>query len=95
METEAIDNQANLVNYDNENEYEIEDLGYESEGVILRKNLAVDQGTRAMKLVLGKEKGGYAREVGSGVTCKSEQRRERNINQIIVSKDVTRQRTGD
>ncbi|GKB87000.1 hypothetical protein Tco_0959272 [Tanacetum coccineum] len=30
METEAIDNQANLVNYDNENEYEIEDLGYES-----------------------------------------------------------------
>ncbi|GKA56705.1 transposase, Ptta/En/Spm, transposase, Tnp1/En/Spm-like protein [Tanacetum coccineum] len=31
METEAIDNQANLVNYDNENEYEIEDLGYESE----------------------------------------------------------------
>ncbi|GJX39613.1 hypothetical protein Tco_0252916 [Tanacetum coccineum] len=31
METEAIDNQANLVNYDNENKYEIEDLGYESE----------------------------------------------------------------
>ncbi|GJY64447.1 hypothetical protein Tco_0465907 [Tanacetum coccineum] len=31
METEAIDNQANLVNYDNENEYEIKDLGYESE----------------------------------------------------------------
>ncbi|GKA31488.1 hypothetical protein Tco_0717793 [Tanacetum coccineum] len=31
METEAIDNHANLVNYDNENEYEIEDLGYESE----------------------------------------------------------------
>ncbi|GJW50598.1 hypothetical protein Tco_0091949 [Tanacetum coccineum] len=31
METEAIDNQANLVNYDNENEYVIEDLGYESE----------------------------------------------------------------
>ncbi|GJR01113.1 ribonuclease H-like domain-containing protein [Tanacetum coccineum] len=30
METEAIDNQANLVNYDNENENEIEDLGYES-----------------------------------------------------------------
>ncbi|GJX62856.1 hypothetical protein Tco_0295756 [Tanacetum coccineum] len=31
METEAIDNQDYLVNYDNENEYEIEDLGYESE----------------------------------------------------------------
>ncbi|GJZ78049.1 hypothetical protein Tco_0642721 [Tanacetum coccineum] len=31
METKAIDNQANLVNYDNENEYEIEDLGYELE----------------------------------------------------------------
>ncbi|GKE28321.1 hypothetical protein Tco_1443705 [Tanacetum coccineum] len=31
MESEAINNQPNLVNYDNENEYEIEDLGYESE----------------------------------------------------------------
>ncbi|GKE34675.1 hypothetical protein Tco_1453997, partial [Tanacetum coccineum] len=31
METEAIDNQANLVNYDDENENEIEDLRYESE----------------------------------------------------------------
>ncbi|GJS19321.1 hypothetical protein Tco_0447953 [Tanacetum coccineum] len=32
METEAIDNQANLVNYDNENE--IDDLGYQSEEYI-------------------------------------------------------------
>ncbi|GJR84202.1 hypothetical protein Tco_0154987 [Tanacetum coccineum] len=31
METEALNNQAKMVNYDNENEYEIEDLGYESE----------------------------------------------------------------
>ncbi|GKA48435.1 hypothetical protein Tco_0741393 [Tanacetum coccineum] len=34
METEAIDNQANLVNYDNENENEIDDLGYQSEEYI-------------------------------------------------------------
>ncbi|GKC07250.1 hypothetical protein Tco_0998860 [Tanacetum coccineum] len=34
METEAIDNQANLVNYDIENENEIDDLGYQSEEYI-------------------------------------------------------------
>ncbi|GKA98046.1 hypothetical protein Tco_0825940 [Tanacetum coccineum] len=34
METEAIDNQANLVNYDNENENEIDDLGYQSKEYI-------------------------------------------------------------
>ncbi|GJT44952.1 transposase, Ptta/En/Spm, transposase, Tnp1/En/Spm-like protein [Tanacetum coccineum] len=34
METEAIDNQANLVNYDNENENKIDDLGYQSEEYI-------------------------------------------------------------
>ncbi|GJV78814.1 hypothetical protein Tco_1514684 [Tanacetum coccineum] len=157
METEAIDNQANLVNYDNENENEIDDLGYQSEEYIedaheddennhsngyakrgitrlckfrkeygkpggvklsryfdvdltVRKlvksakakmarskcvfphtigrgryahvkekmketedkikegTLQVDQGTDAMTLVLGKEKGGYARGVGSRVT---------------------------
>ncbi|GJW56717.1 transposase, Ptta/En/Spm, transposase, Tnp1/En/Spm-like protein [Tanacetum coccineum] len=34
METKAIDNQANLVNYDNENENEIDDLGYQSEEYI-------------------------------------------------------------
>ncbi|GJU45552.1 hypothetical protein Tco_1202818, partial [Tanacetum coccineum] len=34
METEAIVNQANLVNYDNENENEIDDLGYQSEEYI-------------------------------------------------------------
>ncbi|GJY76218.1 transposase, Ptta/En/Spm, transposase, Tnp1/En/Spm-like protein [Tanacetum coccineum] len=34
METEAINNQANLVNYDNENENEINDLGYQSEEYI-------------------------------------------------------------
>ncbi|GJR19960.1 hypothetical protein Tco_0968487 [Tanacetum coccineum] len=31
---EAFDNQANLVNYDNENEKEIDDLGYQSEEYI-------------------------------------------------------------
>ncbi|GKC97065.1 hypothetical protein Tco_1162507 [Tanacetum coccineum] len=34
METEAIDNQTNLVNYDNENENKIDDLGYQSEEYI-------------------------------------------------------------
>ncbi|GJU90195.1 hypothetical protein Tco_1302618, partial [Tanacetum coccineum] len=34
METESIDNQANLVNYDNENENEIDDLGYQSKEYI-------------------------------------------------------------
>ncbi|GJR51328.1 hypothetical protein Tco_1401849 [Tanacetum coccineum] len=34
METEAIDNQANLVIYDNENENEIDDLGYQSDEYI-------------------------------------------------------------
>ncbi|GKE55972.1 hypothetical protein Tco_1495157, partial [Tanacetum coccineum] len=34
IETEVIDNQANLVNYDNENENEIDDLGYQSKEYI-------------------------------------------------------------
>ncbi|GJR90113.1 hypothetical protein Tco_0214124 [Tanacetum coccineum] len=34
METEVIDNQANLVNYDNENENEIDDIGYQLEEYI-------------------------------------------------------------
>ncbi|GJU91179.1 hypothetical protein Tco_1303602 [Tanacetum coccineum] len=34
METEAIDNKGQLVNYDNENENEIDDLGYQSEEYI-------------------------------------------------------------
>ncbi|GKE29754.1 hypothetical protein Tco_1445138 [Tanacetum coccineum] len=34
METEAVDNQANLVYYDNENENEIDDLRYQSEEYI-------------------------------------------------------------
>ncbi|GJZ38940.1 hypothetical protein Tco_0585503, partial [Tanacetum coccineum] len=38
---------------------------------IKEETLQVDQGTDAMTLVLGKEKGGYARGVGSGVTYKS------------------------
>ncbi|GKD33157.1 reverse transcriptase domain-containing protein, partial [Tanacetum coccineum] len=42
----------------------------ESEDKIKEGTLQVDQGTDAMTLVLGKEKGGYARGVGSGVTYK-------------------------
>ncbi|GJS39055.1 hypothetical protein Tco_0564098 [Tanacetum coccineum] len=136
METEAIDNQANLVNYDNENENEIDDLGYQSEeyiedaheddennhsngyakrgitimpsfqgigktrGVKLIKEtedkikegtLQVDQGTDAMTLVLGKEKGGYARGVGSGVTYKGKMSQTEGMvttlkNQLAVYK---------
>ncbi|GKB10743.1 hypothetical protein Tco_0844666 [Tanacetum coccineum] len=40
----------------------------ETEDKIKEGTLQVDQGTDAMTLVLGKEKGGYARGVGSGVT---------------------------
>ncbi|GJX67193.1 transposase, Ptta/En/Spm, transposase, Tnp1/En/Spm-like protein [Tanacetum coccineum] len=42
----------------------------EIEDKIKEGTLQVDQGTDAMTLVLGKEKGGYARGVGSGVTYK-------------------------
>ncbi|GJT60492.1 transposase, Ptta/En/Spm, transposase, Tnp1/En/Spm-like protein [Tanacetum coccineum] len=42
----------------------------ETEDKIKEGTLQVDQGTDAMTLVLGKEKGGYARGVGSGVTYK-------------------------
>ncbi|GJS98641.1 ATP-dependent DNA helicase PIF1 [Tanacetum coccineum] len=49
--------------------------------------LQVDQGTDAMTLVLGKEKGGYARGVGSGVTYKSQldaARREREEKELLI-----------
>ncbi|GKC86555.1 hypothetical protein Tco_1147204 [Tanacetum coccineum] len=42
----------------------------ETEDKIKEGTLQVDQGTDTMTLVLGKEKGGYARGVGSGVTYK-------------------------
>ncbi|GJR97665.1 hypothetical protein Tco_0269839 [Tanacetum coccineum] len=42
----------------------------ETEDKIKEGTLQVDQGTDAMTLVLGKENGGYARGVGSGVTYK-------------------------
>ncbi|GJU86117.1 hypothetical protein Tco_1293663 [Tanacetum coccineum] len=42
----------------------------ETEDKIKEGTLQVDQGTDAMTLKLGKEKGGYARGVGSGVTYK-------------------------
>ncbi|GJR06470.1 hypothetical protein Tco_0529454, partial [Tanacetum coccineum] len=42
----------------------------ETEDKIKEGTLKVDHGTDAMTVVLGKEKGGYARGVGSGVTYK-------------------------
>ncbi|GJR02918.1 reverse transcriptase domain-containing protein [Tanacetum coccineum] len=42
----------------------------ETEDKIKEGTLKVDHGTDAMTIVLGKEKGGYARGVGSGVTYK-------------------------
>nr|GEV04921.1 uncharacterized mitochondrial protein AtMg00810-like [Tanacetum cinerariifolium] len=41
--------------------------------------LKVDHGTDAMTVVLGKEKGGYARGVGSGVTYKRRERQEKEL----------------
>nr|GEV62147.1 hypothetical protein [Tanacetum cinerariifolium]GEV72351.1 hypothetical protein [Tanacetum cinerariifolium] len=43
----------------------------ETEEKIKEGTLRIDHGTDAMTVVLGKEKGGYARAVGSGVTYKS------------------------
>nr|GEX66190.1 hypothetical protein [Tanacetum cinerariifolium] len=127
METQAIDDQDPLVNYDNDNEND--DLGYNQRSILMRisgKHIAlflsflgdmvrehiglkilswkkvksaaakmvrsksvyqhtmrretedkikegtlkVDHGTDVMTVVLGKEKGGYARGAGSGVTYK-------------------------
>ena len=42
----------------------------ETQDKIKEGTLKVDQGTDAITVVLGKEKGGYARGVGSGVTYK-------------------------
>jgi hypothetical protein len=42
----------------------------ETDNKIKEGTLKVDQGTDAMTIVLGKEKGGYARGVGGGVTYK-------------------------
>ena len=42
----------------------------ETEDKIKQGTLKVDHGTDAMTVVLGKEKGGYARGVGGGVTYK-------------------------
>ncbi|GKD23185.1 hypothetical protein Tco_1224888 [Tanacetum coccineum] len=52
---------------------EIRSLGdklKETEDKIKEGTLKVDHGTDAMTVVLGKEKGGYERGVGSGVTYK-------------------------
>ncbi|GJU55987.1 hypothetical protein Tco_1229701 [Tanacetum coccineum] len=59
----------------------------ETEDKIKEGTLQVDQGTDAMTLVLGKEKGGYARGVGSGVTYKSQldaARREREEKELLI-----------
>nr|GEU69709.1 hypothetical protein [Tanacetum cinerariifolium] len=45
----------------------------ETEDKIKEGTLKVDHGTDAMTVVLGKEKGGYARGVGSGVTYTSDE----------------------
>ncbi|GKE78395.1 hypothetical protein Tco_1544515, partial [Tanacetum coccineum] len=65
----------------------------ETEDKIKEGTLQVDQGTDAMTLVLGKEKGGYARGVGSGVTYKryfdlesqlDAARREREEKELLI-----------
>nr|GEZ86469.1 hypothetical protein [Tanacetum cinerariifolium] len=45
--------------------------GKEVDDKIKEGTLNLDDGTNAMTVVFGKEKGGYARGVGSGVTYKS------------------------
>ncbi|GJS55193.1 retrovirus-related pol polyprotein from transposon TNT 1-94 [Tanacetum coccineum] len=63
----------------------------ETEDKIKEGTLQVDQGTDAMTLVLGKEKGGYARGVGSGVTYKGKMSQTEGMvttlkNQLAVYK---------
>ncbi|GJY01077.1 transposase, Ptta/En/Spm, transposase, Tnp1/En/Spm-like protein [Tanacetum coccineum] len=53
----------------------------ETKDKIKEGTLKVDHGTDAMTVVLGKEKGGYARGVGSGVTYKSQLDNERRKRQ--------------
>nr|GFC92150.1 hypothetical protein [Tanacetum cinerariifolium] len=53
--------------------YEIRSVGdklKEADDKIKEGTLNLDDGTNAMTVVFGKEKGGYARGVGSGVTYK-------------------------
>ncbi|GKC45307.1 hypothetical protein Tco_1063029, partial [Tanacetum coccineum] len=60
-------------------------------GYALVKEKMVDHGTDAMTVVLGKERGGYARGVGSGVTYKSyfDLLRSRQACDEIILQDVT------
>ncbi|GKF85581.1 hypothetical protein Tco_0253408, partial [Tanacetum coccineum] len=51
-------------------EYPDDEIRSKTEDKIKDGTLKVDHGTDAMTVVLGKEKGGYARRVGSGVTYK-------------------------
>nr|GEW92573.1 RNA-directed DNA polymerase, eukaryota, reverse transcriptase zinc-binding domain protein [Tanacetum cinerariifolium] len=55
----------------------------EADDKIKDGTLNLDNGTDAMTVVFGKEKGGYARGVGSGVTYK---RRERQQKDVLVEK---------
>ncbi|GJX97561.1 hypothetical protein Tco_0353359 [Tanacetum coccineum] len=59
----------------------------ETEDKIKEGTLKVDHGTDAMTVVLGKEKGGYARGVGSGVTYKRGAV-EVNVNSIDTTRCV-------
>ncbi|GKC93878.1 transposase, Ptta/En/Spm, transposase, Tnp1/En/Spm-like protein [Tanacetum coccineum] len=59
----------------------------ETEDKIKKGTLKVDHGTDAMTVVLGKEKGGYAIGVGSGVTYKSQldnERREHQEKELLI-----------
>ncbi|GKA17782.1 hypothetical protein Tco_0697619 [Tanacetum coccineum] len=59
----------------------------ETEDKIKERTLKVDHGTDVMTIVLGKEKGGYARGVGSEVTYKSKldnERRERQEKELLI-----------
>ncbi|GJS20346.1 retrovirus-related pol polyprotein from transposon TNT 1-94, partial [Tanacetum coccineum] len=59
----------------------------ETKDKIKEGTLKVDHGTDAMTFVLGKEKGGYARGMGSGVIYKSQldnERRERQEKELLI-----------
>nr|GEU44340.1 hypothetical protein [Tanacetum cinerariifolium] len=65
----------------------------ETKDKIKEGTLKVDYGTDAMKIVLGKEKGGYARGVGIGVTYKSNANEEGETTVVGCENDASIQKS--
>nr|GEY94138.1 hypothetical protein [Tanacetum cinerariifolium] len=62
----------------------------EADDKIKEGTLNLDDGTHAMTVVFGKEKGGYARGVGSGVTNKRHERQQKDVLVKKLSTEMTK-----